>query len=180
MSGNCNYSVGAVDMKPLTYSAVHGPGRTSTSNTVSEIKGPNSRRGQTPEEANTPTESTKFSSQCPWVQTITTLASHAGPSYSSPDKMSYAFSRYRQYLRSYYKKSPIVHDDMLSIAPCNTFIQLALVNTCKNIKSNDLFSLATLHGGVDEIEERKTPLEMDDIVTRDSRFILVEGPPGHW
>ena len=66
-------------------------------------------------------------------------------------------------------------DDKLSIAPCSQFINLALVKQDNLI---DSFTKSTLHGGVDEINKSKIPVGMDAIVTSDSQFVLVEGPPG--
>ena len=97
-----------------------------------------------------------------------------GSEMSTP-KMCHAFSRYRKYLHSYYNSNPIVYDDKLSIAPCNEFINLALVKEDDQINS---FTKSTLHGGVDEIKKSKIPVGMDAIVTSDSQFVLVEGPPG--
>ena len=68
-----------------------------------------------------------------------------------------------------------MRDDKLSIAPCSQFINLALVKQDDQINS---FTQSTLHGGVDEINKSKNPVGMDAIVTSDSQFVLVEGPPG--
>ena len=68
-----------------------------------------------------------------------------------------------------------MRDDKLSIAPCSQFINLALVKQDGQISS---FTKSTLHGGVDEINKSKIPVGMDAIVTSDSQFVLVEGPPG--
>ena len=68
-----------------------------------------------------------------------------------------------------------MRDDKLSIAPCSQFINLALVKNDNQINS---FTTSTLHGGVDEINKSKIPVGMDAIVTSDSQFVLVEGPPG--
>ena len=68
-----------------------------------------------------------------------------------------------------------MRDDKLSIAPCSQFINLALVKQDDQI---DSFTKSTLHGGVDEINKSKIPVGMDAIVTSDSQFVLVEGPPG--
>ena len=68
-----------------------------------------------------------------------------------------------------------MRDDKLSIAPCSQFIKLALVKKDGQINS---FTQSTLHGGVDEINKSKIPVGMDAIVTSDSQFVLVEGPPG--
>ena len=68
-----------------------------------------------------------------------------------------------------------MRDDKLSIAPCSQFINLALVKQDDKINA---YAKSTLHGGVDEIKKSKIPVGMDAIVTSDSHFALVEGPPG--
>ena len=89
--------------------------------------------------------------------------------------VSFALSRYSNYLKSYYNINSIVCDDKLSIAPCNQFITLALIKKEANF---DDFSKSTFHGGMDEIRAVKNRVEMDDLVTPHSQFVLVEGPPG--
>ena len=47
----------------------------------------------------------------------------------------------------------------------------------------DEFTLKTLHGGVDQILESKSPINIEDLLSSGSsgepvRFLLVEGPPG--
>ena len=79
------------------------------------------------------------------------------------------------YLKPYYQNESVARDDKLSIAPCSEFINLALVKKERTIHEDDT---ASLHDGVDEIRETKTPLELDDIVPSGTRFALVEGPPG--
>ena len=102
-----------------------------------------------------------------------------GDAESAPQhkpNMSRSLSRYSKYLKSYYSKYSVARDDKLSIAPSSQFINLALVK--KDSSCHDRFSKSTFHGGVDEIVASKTPLAMDALVTADSRFVLVEGPPG--
>ena len=91
------------------------------------------------------------------------------------ENVSCMLSHYRDYLKSFYSIKSTACDDKLSIAPCNQFINLAII---KKGAVPDAFSRSTFHGGVDEIVVSKTPLEMDALVTPDSRFVLVEGPPG--
>ena len=98
-------------------------------------------------------------------------------------KMSYALSRYREYLKSYYKNHSIALDDKLSIAPCSEFISLALVkkegySDYSKPTTYDSFSKSTFHGNIDDIVAVKSPIEIDDLIPSDSRFVLVEGPPG--
>ena len=75
------------------------------------------------------------------------------------------------YLKPYYQNESVAHDDKLSIAPCSEFINLALVKKDRTIHEDDT---ASLHGGVD----KKTPLELNDIVPSGIKFVLVEGAPG--
>ena len=93
---------------------------------------------------------------------------------NEPALMQYA----NNYLKPYYQNESIAHDDKLSIAPCSEFINLALVDKGRTIYEDDAFSKASLHGGMDEIRGAKSPLELDDIVPSETRFVLVEGPPG--
>ena len=83
-----------------------------------------------------------------------------------------------QYLKPYYENESVARDDKLSIAPCSEFISLALVDKGGTIHEDDTSLKASLHGGVDEIRGAKSPLELDDIVPSETRFVLVEGPPG--
>ena len=82
------------------------------------------------------------------------------------------------YLKPYYEKESVPRDDKLSIAPCSEFIDLALVDKGRTIHEDDTFSKASLDSGVDEIRGAKSPLELDDIVPSETRFVLVEGHPG--
>ena len=89
----------------------------------------------------------------------------------SSQKMSDDISRYQNYLKSYYKAEGQT-EDKFSIAPCDEFINLAL------IKKSETSSQDCKSHDVDEIVASKTPVELDSVVTPDSRFVLVEGPPG--
>ena len=66
-----------------------------------------------------------------------------------------AIARYQMYLKSYYANSTIMLDDKLFIAPCSEFIDLSLVTG-----------------------RQRDPLDIDSILTPDSRSVLVEGPAG--
>ena len=103
---------------------------------------------------------------------------HTNQHWNAPQNMSHIFSRYRDYLKSYYSNYSVARDDKLSaIDPCSHFINLALIKKERSL-CYDHFSRSTFHGGVDEIVASKTPLEIDALVTPDSRFVLVEGSPG--
>ena len=91
--------------------------------------------------------------------------------FSAGSEMPKAIVRYKEYLTSFYCRDSVSRDDKLSIAPCSEFINLALVR--KN-KGSVMFT-KDCYGGV---LASKSPLEMDAILTPDSKFVLVEGPPG--
>lgn len=107
------------------------------------------------------------------------IFTHTGyPSKISANR-SKALSKYQHFLRSYYANNSIMIGDKLSIAPCSEFINLALIVERGIDESKaDLFSKATFYTSVDEIQAYKAPLCMDDILTQDSKVVLVEGPPG--
>ena len=95
--------------------------------------------------------------------------------------LSAAFSRFSQYLRSYYRNNPVLLDDKLSIALCSKFIKLALI-VCEGggymRDHNADFLDSTLHGGIDEIYALKSPIDMESILTSNSHTVRVEGPLG--
>ena len=76
-------------------------------------------------------------------------------------------------------------DDKLFIGPCAQYINLAIVKKeLFSHKELDEFTRATLHGGIDQILQKKEKVSLEDIfVTEDDhesplKCILVEGPPG--
>lgn len=62
---------------------------------------------------------------------------------------------YKKYLQSYYGQISVAKDDKLSIAPCSNFVNVILHE-----------------------HEKETRLEIDSIMTADSRFVVVEGSTG--
>lgn len=72
-------------------------------------------------------------------------------------------SRYGMYLKSYYGINSSFEDDKLSIAPCKQFINLSLV-------SNEV--------GPQADSAKKTPLEIENVVSPDFPLVLVEGTAG--
>ena len=101
--------------------------------------------------------------------------SHKKHSKKVSSKSHSPLSRYRSYLQSYYSNYSVACDDKLSIAPSSEFIKLALIQKDKNDRR--LYK-ATLHRGVDEILKSKVPLELDSLLTVETRLVVVEGPPG--
>ena len=96
-----------------------------------------------------------------------------------------AVAKYRHYLKSVYEAKPTPVDDKLFIGPCAQYINLAIVKKeLFSHKELDEFTRATLHGGIDQILQKKEKVSLEDIfVTEDDhesplKCILVEGPPG--
>ena len=98
---------------------------------------------------------------------------------------SSAIAKYRHYLKSVYEARPAPMDDKLFINPCAQYINLAIVKKEQlSHKEADEFTRATLHGGIDQIFQKKKKVHLEEIfVTEDDcesplKCILVEGPPG--
>ncbi|CAI8038961.1 NACHT, LRR and PYD domains-containing protein 3 [Geodia barretti] len=98
--------------------------------------------------------------------------------------ISQALTKYKQYLQSCYNARVLAPADKYLPTLDAPYINLAMIRRehC-NPKQRDEFTRQTLHGGVDEILQSKTPINIEDLLTPDDsgnpvRFILVEGPPG--
>ena len=114
-----------------------------------------------------------------------------------PAGVSPVLAKYKQYLQSCYNARVLAPADKYLPTLEAPYINLAMVKR-ESYKSHerDEFTKRTLHGGVDQILESKTPMSMKDILSpekgnpeadnslspnvggRPVRFILVEGPPG--
>ena len=114
-----------------------------------------------------------------------------------PAGVSPVLAKYKQYLQSCYNARVLAPADKYLPTLEAPYINLAMVKR-ESYKSHerDEFTKRTLHGGVDQILQSKTPMSMKDILTpekenpeaenglsseeggRPVRFILVEGPPG--
>ena len=114
-----------------------------------------------------------------------------------PAGVSPVLAKYKQYLQSCYNARVLAPADKYLPTLEAPYINLAMVKM-ESYKSHerDEFTKRTLHGGVDQILESKTPMSMKDILSpekenpeaenglspkvggRPVRFILVEGPPG--
>ena len=95
--------------------------------------------------------------------------------------ISPVLKKYRKYLQSCYEARPIASADKYLPTLDAPYIGLAIVS--KSLEQRDEFTRQTLHGGVDQILEYKTPVNIEDLLTPEDsggpvRFILVEGPPG--
>ena len=96
-----------------------------------------------------------------------------------------AVAKYRHYLKSVYEAKPTPMDDKLFINPCAQYINLAIVKKEQFSREEaDEFTRATLHGGIDQIFQKKEKVRLEDIFTTEDyrelplKCILVEGPPG--
>ena len=92
-------------------------------------------------------------------------------------------TEYKKYLKSCYAARALAPADKYLPTLSAPYINLAMVGREYNPELRDEFTRQTLHGGVDQILQSKTPMDMEDLLTpeeggRPVRFILVEGPPG--
>ena len=113
-----------------------------------------------------------------------------------PAGVSPVLAKYKQYLQSCYNARVLAPADKYLPTLEAPYINLAMVRRECYDYERDEFTKRTLHGGVDQILESKTPMSMKDILSpekenpeadnslspkvggRPVRFILVEGPPG--
>ena len=98
--------------------------------------------------------------------------------------LSPVLAKYKQYLQSYYNYRVLAPADKYLPTLESPYINLAIIRRGHhNHEQKDEFTRRTLHGGVDQILENKTPINIKDLlISEDSgrpvRFVLVEGPPG--
>ena len=113
-----------------------------------------------------------------------------------PAGVSPVLAKYKQYLQSCYNARVLAPADKYLRTLEAPYINLAMVRRGYYDYERDEFTRRTLHGGVDQILQSKTPMSMKDILSpekenpeadnslspkvggRPVRFILVEGPPG--
>ena len=94
-------------------------------------------------------------------------------------------AQYRKYLQFYYNARALAPADKYLPTLDSPYINLAMISRSRHHDrgERDEFTLKTLHGGVDQILESKSPINIEDLLSSGSsgkpvRFILVEGPPG--
>ena len=95
--------------------------------------------------------------------------------------LSPVLTKYKKYLQSYYSARVLAPADKYLPTLDTPYINLAMISRGRH--DRDGFTLKTLHGGVDQILESKSPINIKDLLSSGSsgkpvRFILVEGPPG--
>ena len=93
-------------------------------------------------------------------------------------------TKYKKYLQSYYNARVLAQADKYLPTLHTPYINLAMISRDRHDRGErDEFTLKTLHGGVDQILESKSPINIEDLLSSGSneepvRFLLVEGPPG--
>ena len=98
--------------------------------------------------------------------------------------LSPVLTEYKKYLQSYYNARALAPADKYLPTLDSPYINLAMISRGRHDRGRrDEFTLKTLHGGVDQILESKSPINIEDLLSSGSsgkpvRFILVEGPPG--
>ena len=97
--------------------------------------------------------------------------------------LSPVLARYKKYLQSCYKARVLAPADKYLPTLESPYINLAMIRRGRyNHEQRDEFTRRTLHGGVDQILENKTPINIEDLLTpedRDERYQMrVEG--GEW
>ena len=98
--------------------------------------------------------------------------------------LSPALAKYKYYLQSCYNARGLAPADKYLPTLEAPYINLAMVSKelC-SLEQRDEFTRQTLHGGVDQILQSKTPINIEHLLTPEEgggpvRFVLVEGPPG--
>ena len=125
-------------------------------------------------------------------QPLPTPGTSAGNAPSSQAKsqpvpqsgLSPVLTKYKKYLQSYYNARVLAPADKYLPTLHTPYINLAMISRDRHDRGErDEFTLKTLHGGVDQILESKSPINIEDLLSSGSsgklvRFVLVEGPPG--
>ena len=88
--------------------------------------------------------------------------------------LSPVLAKYKQYLQSCYNARVLAPADKYLPTLESPYINLAMIRRgCCNHEQRDEFTRRTLHGGVDQILENKTPINIEDLLTpedRDERY----------
>ena len=107
------------------------------------------------------------------------------PSQPVPQSgLSPVLTTYKKYLQSYHNARVLAPADKYLPTLHTPYINLAMISRGRHDRGErDEFTLKTLHGGVDQILESKSPINIEDLLSSGSsgklvRFLLVEGPPG--
>ena len=111
----------------------------------------------------------------------TGAASFQEVSQSVPQSgLSPVLAKYKKYLQSCYNARVLAPADKYLPTLESPYINLAMIRRgCHNHEQRDEFTRRTLHGGVDQILENKTPINIEDLLTPEDRgerhLMRVEG-----
>ena len=95
-----------------------------------------------------------------------------GVSHSLPqsDLISPVLAKYKQYLQCCYNARVLAPADKYLPTLDSPYINLAMIRRgCYNHKQRDKFTWQTLHGGVYQILENKTPITIEDLLIPEDR-----------
>ena len=124
----------------------------------------------------------KVSSNSPTSKVISPSSQEVSQSVPQSG-LSPVLAKYKQYLQSCYSARVLAPADKYLPTLESPYINLAMIRRGRyNHEERDAFTRQTLHGGVDQILENKTPINIEDLLTpedRDERYQMrVEG--GEW
>ena len=91
--------------------------------------------------------------------------------------------KYSIFLKAYYTTASVSPDYKWPRTPSTQYVNLAIVKKIRvNRQQANEFTLATLHGDIDQILKEKEPILFEKVLGGDSsnkvRYVLVEGAPG--
>lgn len=94
-----------------------------------------------------------------------------------------ACERYADFLKAYYNTASVSPDYKWPRTPSTQYVNLAIVKKERVSRAEaNKFTLATLHGDIDQIMKVKEPIEFDKVLEDDFgksvKYVLVEGAPG--
>lgn len=104
----------------------------------------------------------------------------------SPSKTvasSDALQRYANFLKAYYNTASVSPDYKWPRTPSTQYVNLAIVKKERVSRADaNKFTLATLHGDIDQIMKVKEPIEFENVLESESgksvKYVVVEGAPG--
>ena len=91
---------------------------------------------------------------------------------------SSATSRYAEYIKGVYERSPVSNDGKFPPTPSEKYVNLAVVKYDDRPRDLDELKKHTLHGRVNDLLVGKTKISIDEIVRPTDSLVFVEGPPG--
>ena len=94
--------------------------------------------------------------------------------------LSPVLTKYKKYLQSYYNARVLAPADKYLPTLHTPYINLAMISRGRHDRGErDEFTLKTLHGGVDQILESKSPINIEDLLSSGSRAYDTSFPTSH-